>query len=721
MKVVTSPTATVDHANANTDQQFSINFDAKMARILADGLYSDKVQSVIRELSCNAYDSHVEAGNKDYPIEIHLPTYAEPWFHVRDFGVGLSHDQVMKIYTQYGASTKTNSNDVIGQLGLGSKSPFSITDSFTVEARQNGIENHYKMYRNEQGMPCVAHLHQGPTSETDGVTVKVPVNTSMTAEFAEKARNVYKWFPIKPTVVGGSIIYNSVEYAYRGSGWGIGKGPESNRYGWSRRHDNPVALMGLVAYPLDVNSIKDITDSARTILTGTPLVLEFDIGELEVAANREALGYDSRTCANINTKLSQMLKDLATDFANQISSAKTLWEAKLKFGEIFSKSTYANVFGNVFRDHGFTWGSFEINNTVIDFSTRNYYPIDNNGHVVIDIYQANHRYKRPRKIIAIEDNISFRCDPTTVIMFNDLDKGGLSRVAEYNKNTGYRNEIWLFGPSPRKSWSQLREALGNPEVIMTSSLAKPERKVSERTDMLKWNGGFSNGKKAWLQVTIDLDNAGHCYYVELNGWDVQRDGKYVSDLGWYIREAKAAGIIHPTSEVYAMRNKNKKLVREHANWKELFSTIKNGVMNKISKGTLAQEVADNEEYTRLCSLSSWRFWESGIAPRAHDSVFKDFCAKIDAIKSVNRLANLDAIKNLASRYEVAMVKAAPRYDLTAEFEKVKKHYPMLDLILGRISSYNRPDSAMLTTVGDYIDMVDACWVFYALQDRTEEE
>ena len=37
---------------------FQINATAHMFRILSDGLYSDKVRAVIREVSCNAYDSH---------------------------------------------------------------------------------------------------------------------------------------------------------------------------------------------------------------------------------------------------------------------------------------------------------------------------------------------------------------------------------------------------------------------------------------------------------------------------------------------------------------------------------------------------------------------------------------------------------------------------------------------------------------------------------------
>ena len=111
---------------------------AKAFSILSSGLYANKIRAIIRELSTNAYDSHVAAGCADRPFEVHLPTSLEPWFSVRDYGVGLSHQQVVNIYTTYFESTKTGSNDFVGALGLGSKSPFSYTENFGVTAVQNG-------------------------------------------------------------------------------------------------------------------------------------------------------------------------------------------------------------------------------------------------------------------------------------------------------------------------------------------------------------------------------------------------------------------------------------------------------------------------------------------------------------------------------------------------------------------------------------------------------
>ena len=117
-------------SNVGETGEFRIRNSAKAFSILSSGLYANKIRAIIRELSCNAVDSHVAAGKADVPFEVHLPTALSPWFSIRDFGTGLSHEQVTKIYTTYFESTKTDSNDFIGALGLGSKSPFSYTNNF---------------------------------------------------------------------------------------------------------------------------------------------------------------------------------------------------------------------------------------------------------------------------------------------------------------------------------------------------------------------------------------------------------------------------------------------------------------------------------------------------------------------------------------------------------------------------------------------------------------
>ena len=119
-------------------KEFSIRTSAHAFKLLSSGLYSDKISAVLREIGCNAMDAHVEEGTPDRPIEVKLPNRIDHQFYIKDWGPGLSHADIMELYTTYFASTKQTSNDLTGAFGLGSKSPFSYVDSFVVVSVHDG-------------------------------------------------------------------------------------------------------------------------------------------------------------------------------------------------------------------------------------------------------------------------------------------------------------------------------------------------------------------------------------------------------------------------------------------------------------------------------------------------------------------------------------------------------------------------------------------------------
>jgi hypothetical protein len=74
----------IEQSGNFAESQFTIKASRKAFKILSDSLYSDKIKAIIRELSCNAYDAHVDAKNLDTPFDIHLPSVLEPIFYIRD-------------------------------------------------------------------------------------------------------------------------------------------------------------------------------------------------------------------------------------------------------------------------------------------------------------------------------------------------------------------------------------------------------------------------------------------------------------------------------------------------------------------------------------------------------------------------------------------------------------------------------------------------------------
>jgi DNA topoisomerase VI subunit B len=147
---------------------------AHIFSILRNSLYSDKAGAIIREYSTNAYDAHVQAGIKETPIKINCPSRFSPLLSIRDYGFGLNEEQIFNVYASYGESTKRHTNDQVGMMGLGSKSAFSYTDSFTVISYNDGLKKSYLAYIDDSGIGKIMKVNEEPTDET-GIEIQVPV------------------------------------------------------------------------------------------------------------------------------------------------------------------------------------------------------------------------------------------------------------------------------------------------------------------------------------------------------------------------------------------------------------------------------------------------------------------------------------------------------------------------------------------------------------------
>ena len=71
MKIDNNGTEVIS-TSRNEERSFGVNSGAQMFKVLSSTLYSSKIRAIIRELSCNARDSHVAANKADVPFKIHL-------------------------------------------------------------------------------------------------------------------------------------------------------------------------------------------------------------------------------------------------------------------------------------------------------------------------------------------------------------------------------------------------------------------------------------------------------------------------------------------------------------------------------------------------------------------------------------------------------------------------------------------------------------------------
>ena len=299
MAILSSDKLDVVVSNNFKTTGFKIQASAKAFEILSSNIYTHKVRAVVREISCNAHDAHVAAGNPD-PFDVHLPTSLEPWFSVRDYGTGLCDEDVRNIFTTYFCSTKTNSNDYIGALGLGSKSPFCLVDSFVVKSFYNGTATTYSCYKDEHGEPQISSLTSESTDEPNGLYICVNVDGKF-YEFENEAVEVYQYFKQIPNI-NNKLIIERIESAKNRYNFVADDGSMALSSEWGTLK----AVMGNVAY--DIDSKFDSISCEGYI--------RFEIGELSFNAGREELSYDNTTKERIEKRLKevkenfkQMIKD----------------------------------------------------------------------------------------------------------------------------------------------------------------------------------------------------------------------------------------------------------------------------------------------------------------------------------------------------------------------------------------------------------------------------
>lgn len=253
--------------------EFRIASNPIAFRILVDGLYSNKVESVMRELMSNADDAHRRNGNHDKPFIVRLPNKLNPMFSVRDFGCSMTHEQVMGEYSTLFASSKREGNDETGSFGLGAKAFLALTDSCTLRCWLNGRMRLYQIMLNERAIPIVTLVTDVDSSEPQGVEVNFAVDPSQFAAFATFFGKVALGYDTPPLVAGGEI--NIPKPFLTGNGWRL----------FNKGFGQDYIRQGSAIYPFYV--------------TGTSLpfkykmIFDVAIGEVNVTASRESLALTS--------------------------------------------------------------------------------------------------------------------------------------------------------------------------------------------------------------------------------------------------------------------------------------------------------------------------------------------------------------------------------------------------------------------------------------------
>lgn len=347
---------------------FTIEDSPEMIRRQIAHLYSQGAKTVVRELIANAIDSHVAAGIENtVPISVYLPTTFDPSLAVRDFGVGMSHDFVMRLYSRIGHSSKSGSNRETGMFGVGSKSPLAISDTFsircydkpgfngseliatingkTVDLNKSGRVRLYTVFFDANGAPKISHTFNVEARPEDkvelgGVQVKVPISSAQRPLVLDGvASQHFVWFDKNISFEGSftevsSRFYSAIVQVT--PGLYFASPTKGQTASWSSSNWSVFVRQGAAIYPLEEGSISPhIPDDIRKMMrniseSGRHIMFDVPIGTTNVTPAREAIRYEPHTLPALAKFVKDKFEIFRAEIASHVGDAASHREALKK-------------------------------------------------------------------------------------------------------------------------------------------------------------------------------------------------------------------------------------------------------------------------------------------------------------------------------------------------------------------------------------------------------
>jgi hypothetical protein len=704
-------------SNVGEIGEFRIRNSAKAFNILSSGLYANKIRAVIRELSCNAVDSHAAAGKHETPFDVHLPNQLEPWFSIRDYGTGLSHEQVTQIYTTYFESTKTASNEFIGALGLGSKSPFSYTDNFTVTAIQSGKKGIYSAFINAEGVPSIAQMMSEDTDEPNGVEVKFSVNDRWDfSKFHDEARTVYQYFKLRPVVSGyDNFKFVTIDYETQDIIPGV--------HIYSSRR-NSMAIMGNIAYPIDIPAADTSLGEFRNMLQ-CGLELHFGIGELDFQASREGLSYIPQTIEAIKRKLEAVNAQLATHIAKEADAITNLWDRAC----FLIKKKDTSLWHSAVVKY-----AIDTKLSTID-ATNLSYPKTTSLSMKVDELQSKYnirvsgiyRSRGSKTCSALKSTTEYgnknaqghydthqawniNIDASCHFVINDTKIGATERVKYHYRETEcdvYQRNVFILEPADRnkemKTKAFFKAMLNPPEdrIFNLSTLKQKPRKESglgkNVTIMClqeRNNGGYYRSREmVWRDAgkADAFDKTETYYYLPLSGFEVQ--SKYgMNNVKQFYNDLNECGVSNLRQTVYGVRKGDIEFIKTQKNWMNIedhIAQVLSAVDNKLMMGLVINAI---DKYP----LANYN---ANIVAHITDAVNSPYIKLVTQFKDFDKVRYSDySLKRLSSQYAkgVNFNPEAFVQKFVDECATIYERYPLLQYLR----------AASNKEVAEYINMID---------------
>jgi hypothetical protein len=477
---------------------------------------------------------------------------------------------------------------------LGSKSPFSYTDNFTVTAIQNGRKGIYTAFINEAGVPSIAQMMEEATDEPAGVEVKFAVTERYDFDkFRQEARQVYRHFALRPVVSGnGDFGFETPEYESRDIIPGVHSYKNEGRRG-------SVAVMGNIAYPIEIPAADQSIEQDVRALLGCGLEMHFAIGELDFQASREGLSYIPSTIAAIKAKLEQLNAALTVVIARESDAIENLWDRavflfKKKEHRLWTAAVNQYAIDTALptyntKQYGYmTRFDFKVEDLAANYNIVIRQLSQHRGSKTVTNGKSTTEYAPGHAKNANGHYITWQewrvqVDADSHFIINDLKTGAAERARYHYKETGcnvYSRAIWILDKADKTKvmdTAAFFAAIQEPPLarrFAASTLKQRERETLGRNISilkLEKRGSRSGYRRSdedmvWRDAgdTSKFVDTQTYYYVPLCGFTMQSAKGYQSGKEMYEDVKSLPGLFN--GEIYGVRKSDIEEIKKRKNW-----------------------------------------------------------------------------------------------------------------------------------------------------------
>lgn len=383
--------------NAKFERQHFGVGDMSIVMELLTKLYSNPIQTLTQEYICNGRDANRENKTKK-KLEITVPTKFSPTLKVRDYGIGLTPERISNVFLLYGNSTKRVNNKQTGGFGIGAKSAWSYTDSFTIFTYVDGIERTYLAHKSS-GNGNLDLISEVETNEPNGTCVEIAVKQFDTDRFKNAVfRATFFWNDKEKPIIHGitDVDKEVIRHDFEFDKVRLYDKLPSFLNGYGKSYF--VVIDGIpYKLPKEIEHKENFTK--LNILVKANIVMSINTGDIEVAPSREEF------IINDNTK--EFLDNHVFEPA-RISISNFIISKKMKANTIQKCLEMYKELGKTFEIER-RWGDWSIGYDGRRLDNTNWHK----GYILNISETTDDKIKK-------EKRISLPIDQIGVVFYNDI-------------------------------------------------------------------------------------------------------------------------------------------------------------------------------------------------------------------------------------------------------------------------------------------------------------